>query len=146
MPAEPASSLYLAEPQRYYTRYPPLVVDCSVLSALLFDEEAREAASLAMAGKELFAPDLLDHEIVSVALKKARAGSNNFVEQALKELSELRITRSSVNPLSQFASAKKWNLSAYDAAYLQLAMDLRAPLATFDQKLGAAAKAALAMV
>lgn len=27
-----------------------------------------------MAGKELFAPDLLDHEIVSVALKKSAIG------------------------------------------------------------------------
>jgi predicted nucleic acid-binding protein len=144
MPAEPAGSLYLAEPQGNYTRYPPLVVDCSVLAALLFDEKTRETASLAMAGKELYAPYLLDHEIVSVALKKARSSSDNLVGQALKELSELRLTRTAIDPSSQFALAKRYNLSAYDAAYLQLAMDLRSPLATFDQKLGAAAKTALA--
>jgi len=146
MPAEPAGALYLAELKGNYTRYPPLVVDCSVLSAVLFAESQRDAAALAMAGKELFAPDLLDHEIINVALKKTRAGSKDLVEFALKEFSEVRITRLAINPLNQFTLAKKLNLSAYDAAYLQLAMDLRAPLATFDQKLGTAAKAALALV
>jgi predicted nucleic acid-binding protein len=31
-------------------------------------------------------------------------------------------------------------LTAYDAAYLQLALELRAPLATFDKKLGQTAQ------
>jgi predicted nucleic acid-binding protein len=141
---EPSGGLYVAEPAGRYTRYPPLVVDCSVLAAVLFDESEWEAATLAMAGKELFAPGLLDHELVSVALRKTRAGMAEVARQALIDLAELRLTRCAVNPAAQFELAQRLNLTAYDAAYLQLALDLGAPLATFDRKLGLAAAKALA--
>lgn len=131
--------LIVAEPAGRYARKPPLVVDCSVLAAVLFDEPEREAAALAMAGKELFAPDLLTHEIVSVALKKSAAGHRELAQQALADLAELRLARCTVDAESQFQLAARTGLTAYDAAYLQLAVELRAPLATFDRKLGKAA-------
>lgn len=129
----------VAEPAGRYARNPPLVVDCSVLAAVLFDEPERESAALAMAGKELFAPDLLTHEMVSVALKKAAAGHGVLAQQALTDLAELRLTRCTVDAEAQFELAVRTGLTAYDAAYLQLAIELRAPLATFDRKLGKAA-------
>jgi predicted nucleic acid-binding protein len=111
---------------------------------VLFDEPEREAAALAMAGKELFAPGLLDHELVSVALRKTRAGQTEVARQALIDLAELRLTRCAVNPSAQFDLAQRLNLTAYDAAYVLLALDLGAPLATFDRRLGLAARKALA--
>jgi len=146
MPDKGSTPLFISEPAGQYTRYPPLVVDCSVLAIVLFDEPERETALLAMAGKELFAPDLLDHEMVSVALKKSRLGMQKAAEQALNDLSDLRLTRCAVDSSAQFELARRMKLTAYDAAYLQLAMDLRAPLATFDQKLGRAAKSVLSQV
>lgn len=143
MPDKGGSPLFISEPAGRYVRYPPLVVDCSVLATVLFDEPDREAALLAMAGKELFAPDLLDHEMVSVAIKKARSGMQKAAKQALQDLSDLRLTRCAVNSAAQFELACRMKLTAYDAAYLQLALDLRAPLATFDQTLGRAAKSVL---
>ncbi len=143
MRAEGASSLYIAEPAGKYTRYPPLVIDCSVLAAVLFDEPERETALVAMAGKELFAPDLLDHEMVSVALKKSKAGLEKAAKRALQDLSDLRLTRCAVDSAAQYDLARRMNLSAYDAAYLLLATKLRAPLATFDQQLGNAARTVL---
>lgn len=140
----PAEQLYVAEPGGRYTRYPPLVVDCSVLAAVLFDEPQREAAALAMAGKELFAPDLIDHEMVSVALKKAASGLADVARRGLVDLGELRLTRRAVEARAQFALASQLEMTAYDAAYLQLAIDLGAPLATFDRVLGQAAQKALA--
>lgn len=140
----PAERLYLAEPGGRYTRYPPLVVDCSVLAAVLFDEPQREAAALAMAGKELFAPDLIDHEMVSVALKKAASGLADVARRGLVDLGDLRLTRRAVEARAQFALASQLEMTAYDAAYLQLAIDLGAPLATFDRVLGQAAQKALA--
>lgn len=129
----------MAEPGGRYTRYPPLVVDCSVLAAVLFDEPEREAAALAMAGRELFAPDLLEHELISVALKKAEAGLAAVARRGLADLAELRLTLCPVDARVQFELARKSKLTAYDAAYLQLAIDLGAPLATFDRLLGRAA-------
>lgn len=140
----PAERLYLAEPGGRYTRYPPLVVDCSVLAAVLFDEPQREAAALAMAGKQLFAPDLIDHEMVSVALKKAASGLADVARRGLVDLGDLRLTRRAVEARAQFALASQLEMTAYDAAYLQLAIDLGAPLATFDRVLGQAAQKALA--
>ena len=140
----PAEQLYVAEPGGRYTRYPPLVVDCSVLAAVLFDEPQREAAALAMAGKELFAPDLIDHEMVSVALKKAASGLADVARRGLVDLGDLRLTRRAVEARAQFALASQLEMTASDAAYLQLAIDLGAPLATFDRVLGQAAQKALA--
>lgn len=142
MPAEEAG-LVVAEPGGRYTRYPPLVVDCSVLAAVLFDEPERETAALSLSGRELFAPYLIDHELVSVAVKKARLGLEEITRQGLDDLVELRLTRCEVDVPAQWLLAREHNLSAYDAAYLQLAVELGAPLATFDRTLGAAAKRVL---
>jgi len=140
----PASTLQVAEPAGRYARKPPLVVDCSALAAVLFDEADREAAALAMAGKELYAPDLLPHEITSVALKKASAGHDELARQALADFSTLRLTLCRIGPDKQFLLAARSGLTAYDAAYLQLALELRAPLITYDQTLGQVAAELLA--
>ena len=75
--SSPLQFLYVAEPPAAYLVRPPLVVDCSVLSAALFEEETRDQALGLMTGKTLHAPYLLDHEIISVALKKGRLGSGS---------------------------------------------------------------------
>ena len=137
-------ALIVAEPAGRYARKPPLVVDCSLLAAVLLDEPSRDEAVLAMAGKALFAPELLDHEIVSVALKKSAHQTDGLVQQALSDLAALDLTRCRVDALAQFDLARPTGLTAYDAAYLQLAIELRAPLATFDKKLGKVAEKLLA--
>ena len=137
------SELIVAEPRSTYQKLPPIVVDCSVLAALLFDEPARDGAAQVLSGKTLFAPWLIDHEIVSVGLKKASSGLVDVAKQGLEDLAQLRMTRRRTGGLAQWALAQQENLSAYDAAYLQLAIELNAPLATYDQKLGAAAQRVL---
>ena len=136
MPDNEDSELFVAETAGRYAHKPPLVVDCSALAAVLFDEPGRDAAALAMAGKALFAPDLLDHEVVSVALKKSAAGYADAARQALADLAALQLTRCRVEAAAQFELAERTGLTGYDAAYLQLALELRAPLTTFDRKLG----------
>lgn len=138
-------ALHVAEPPASYLHRPPLVVDCSVLSAVLFDEAARAQAVGLLSGKKLYAPTLLDFEIVSVALKKARAGwPAPVVAQALADYAVQDIARHATEVEPQFALAQRYGLSAYDSAYLWLAAELRAPLATFDDKLAHAARKHLA--
>lgn len=144
MPAEASGGLIVAEPSGAYARRPPLVGDCSVLAAVLFDEPERDRAAEALAGMEIFAPSLLDHELVSVAARKARQGLEDVVRQGLADFAELEITRCAVDIAAQWRLALEYDLPAYDAAYLQLAVELQAPLITFDQRLGRAARRLLA--
>lgn len=133
------SEPFVAEPRDRYQRLPPIVVDCSVLAAVLFDEPEREDAAAVLMGKALFAPELIDCEMVSVALKKAASGLEDVAIRALEDFAQLKITRRPVGSHSLWLLARREGLTAYDAAYLQLAVELNAPLATYDRTLSAAA-------
>ena len=137
-------TLHVAEPPPAWLGRPPLVVDCSVLVALLFQEAQRDDAMRAMTGKTLHAPSLLDSEVASVAVKKLRAGMSQVViGDALAAYVEHSIELHRPDVQAQFALAQRYGLSAYDAAYLWLAGVLQAPLATFDARLANAARAYL---
>ena len=56
----------------------------------------------------------------------------------------MRIDLYRIDVQAVVALAIRYQLSAYDAAYLWLAAELKAPLATFDEKLATAARAHLA--
>ena len=140
MRAERTPALIVAEASGRYAARAPLVADCSVLAAVLFDEPNRDVAMQALAGKDLFAPELIADELVSVAIKKSRHGLDDVVRQALVDFTELELTRCRTDIHAQWRLALKYELSAYDAAYLWLAAELGAPLATFDARLGGAAR------
>jgi predicted nucleic acid-binding protein len=137
-------TLYVAEPPPANWGRPPIVVDCSVLVAVLFQEPSREEGLRALAGKSLHAPFLLDSEIANVAVKKSRGGtSQSVVGDALATYAKHVIELHRPDFQAQYALAIRYRLSAYDAAYLWLAGTLQAPLATFDEKLAEAARAYL---
>ena len=132
--------LYVAEPPAQYLARPPVVVDCSALAGLLFHEEWEALAAEKIHGRTLHAPFLLQIEIASVALKKQRKGFPDIVTDALAQYADLDINLYRVEPQDALPLALRYKLSAYDAAYLWLAAELKAPLATFDEKLGRAAQ------
>lgn len=138
-PPAPAP-LIVAEPRATYAARAPLVIDCSMICAVLFQEPEREQAAARMAGQELHSPALLDYEVVSVALKKLRHGRRAEIANGLTEFAAAPVALHPVDIMEMMALAQRYALSAYDAAYLWLAASLRAPLATFDRKLGEAAQ------
>jgi predicted nucleic acid-binding protein len=140
MRAERSPPLIVADVRGRYAARPPLVVDCSVIAAVLFDEPNRDVAAQALGGKELYAPELISDELVSVAVRKARHGLQDVVKQGLDDFAELELTRCRTDVRAQWRLALQYELSAYDAAYLWLAAELGAPLATFDERLGDAAR------
>lgn len=132
------SEPFVAEPRGSYQYGPPVVVDCSLLAAVLFHEANEDEATKSLAGKSLYAPTLIDHELISVALKKVKEGLAQVAKLGLEEYREWPLTLLETNVLAQWELARRENLSAYDAAYLQLAIELNAPLITFDKSLAAA--------
>ncbi|KAF1050307.1 type II toxin-antitoxin system VapC family toxin [Xylophilus sp.] len=134
-----APVLQVAEPPAPYLARPPLVVDCSAIAGMVFREHWEDQARLRIAGHTLHAPHLLMNEIASVTLQKLRRGEAHAAA-GLAEVARLDIELHPTDPPSVIELAQRYQLSAYDAAYLWLAADLRCPLATFDDRLAAAAR------
>ena len=139
--ADPRRILYRVDPAVVYLHGPPVVVDCSVMAALIFDEPAALDAERLLAGKALYAPTLLPYEIANVARNKQRAGLPAVdVNAAIAEFAEHPL-QCIAPPIDEVLSlALRYSLSAYDAAYLWLSGRLHAPLATFDRRLADAAR------
>lgn len=139
----PARSLFVAEPSAQYLVWPPLVVDCSTLAGLLFHESWRQQAFDCIHDKMLHAPYLLQIELASVAAKKHKLGRPEVAIDGLLQFSTMNVELHEVDPVAVLGLALRYKLSAYDAAYLWLAAELKTPLATFDEKLATAAQAHL---
>lgn len=139
----PAQTLYVAEPPARYLPQPPLVVDCSALAGVLFQEPTQEQARARLAGRSLYAPFILQSEICNVALKKARHGATVAAAAGLAQWHDFAIELLRIDVAATFGIAQRYGLSAYDAGYLWLAAELQCPLATFDDKLAKAAQAHL---
>ena len=139
-----ARPIYVAEPAPRYQALAPVVADSSAVCVLLFEEAERDLARQRLAGHELHAPALLDYEFASVALKKHRQGwPADVIASALLAYRAQPLVLHRVDMDGQCALAQQYELSAYDAAYLWLAAELRVPLVTFDRRLGEAAAAHL---
>jgi len=126
------------------------VLDASAtIAALAPDESAPELAHLLenaiVAGA--IAPALWQFECENVLVQKAKRGQ--LSEQARYAVSQtlrlLNVTLDGENIMQNCATAAdlaiKHSLSVYDAAYLELALRMKLPLATLDKRLASAAKA-----
>ena len=120
---------------------PARVVDASVLAAWCFREPRATEALRLLQDSELYAPHLLAFELTSVAKRKASTfpDRRDVLVEALQVALALPIRWSEVDQLGVLQLALDADLTVYDASYLYLALALRAPLATFDQRLAQAA-------
>jgi predicted nucleic acid-binding protein len=120
---------------------PVEVVDASALAALLFDEPEGERVVGRLGAARLMAPALLDFELASICLKKARLYPERRAafRLALALRSRLPIDILPIELGEAVPLAEATGLSAYDASYLWLAGRLGAGLVTLDRRLAAAA-------
>jgi predicted nucleic acid-binding protein len=134
--------LIVAEPGNAYLHRPKLVVDASVVVAVVFGEPNAEEAGGWLRGRTLCAPQTLDAEVTNAGLNKIRRRTMTLKEvaPAIETYAAFDIERHAIAPPQVLAIAAKYGLSACDAAYLWLAERLAAPLATFDARLGEAAR------
>lgn len=118
-----------------------LVVDASVLAVALADDGADgDAARERLRGEELFAPELLDLEVLSVVRGQMSAGALDArrAELALSDLSAIPIKRAPQLSLLRRCWELRDNLTIYDASYVALAEALDVLLLTGDRRLARA--------
>ncbi|MDO6966644.1 type II toxin-antitoxin system VapC family toxin [Rhizobium alvei] len=122
------------------------VVDASIVGAWFLPDEENaiaEQAMARMAEEDAVAPDLLRHEIRSILLsaEKRERISADFVHSALARLRALPLQLAGPGENAEVVRlSRKYRLSAYDAAYLALALIEQLPLATLDRRLAEAAR------
>jgi predicted nucleic acid-binding protein len=121
------------------------VIDASILAAWFLDEKSDprvEAAFDMVARVETLAPSLFYYEIRNALLVSER---RNRITEAMSAafLRDLGLLPIRLGPTGDDASlmtlARKWKLTVYDAAYLELAKREKLPLATLDRALEKAA-------
>jgi len=123
----------------------PCVVDASAIAAVLFDEPEAAPVMAGVTGS-LLAPGLLRYELASVCASKLRIDPKQakLTLQRYRLLAGLDIEFADPDWDALPLLARQWELSAYDAAYLQLALKRKAPLVTLDARLASAYDKAVA--
>jgi predicted nucleic acid-binding protein len=130
----------------------PMVVDASVTIGWYLADEATDTTQMVLGllgESEAIAPALWWFEIRNALLMNERRArlDPSQIAAILAHLARLPIALDR-EPAGDavLALARAHRLTFYDAAYLELALRRDAPLATLDQRLGAAARAATARV
>jgi predicted nucleic acid-binding protein len=123
-----------------------IVIDASVTLAWLFEDERSELAQRALTTletDEALVPAIWPVEVQNVLLTAERGGRLTVkAEDLLARIRALRIRVEA--PVGIDASiydlAKKYELTSYDASYLELALRHACKLATLDKALARAAR------
>jgi predicted nucleic acid-binding protein len=128
------------------------VLDASVVLTWCFPDEnagkAQHVASIFMQGGTAVAPSFWPHEVLNALLvgEKRKRISKELVRSFLEDLATLPVVLEQVPAGVVFERiqrlSREHGLTAYDAAYLDLALDSGLPLATLDEDLVRAAKKA----
>jgi predicted nucleic acid-binding protein len=121
-----------------------LVVDTSVLIAVLTGEPTRDQLIARTQGAELLAPGSVHWEVGNAfsALLKRRRLKLPDVQTALTAYGHIPIRFVEVDLASALELADRFGLYAYDAYLMACARRQRAPLLTLDARLGRAAQQA----
>lgn len=117
-----------------------LATDASAVVELLLGQIADRSQRALFEGEELVAPVLVDAEVASALTGLERGGKLSPARclEAIADLAELPLERSSLEPLVGAAWSLRHSLSLYDAFYVAVARQLGCPLVTRDDRLARA--------
>jgi predicted nucleic acid-binding protein len=126
-----------------------IVLDASVAVAWCFEDESTGLAEgvldLLSAGTELLTPAIWPFEVANALLMAERRKRIKVAQASafLQRIAGLPISIDPIQPGTAFnqilSVARQNDLTEYDAAYVELALRERLPLATLDEKLRRAA-------
>ena len=127
----------------------PFVLDNSVVCGWLFENQSTaytNAIASHLGDDGALVPALLHLEYTNVLRTACKRGilTAQRAQQVIRELQKLPIEtdRTTPDPAQLLALALRFNLTAYDATYLELALRRQLPLATVDAALAEAAQTA----
>jgi predicted nucleic acid-binding protein len=127
-----------------------MVLDCSIVMAWYFADERSDyadAVARQLPDWSAYVPSSWPLEVANVLIMGERRGRSTQAQAAklIESLAALPITIDDETNLHAWHTtvnlARAQTLTAYDAAYLELAMRRGLPLASLDAKLNAASKA-----
>ena len=101
--------------------YQNLLIDVSFLAKVLgidSDSKLRESAKQSIANSSLFAPQLIEYELGSITLKYRNIIDIDYLFRAYQYLGIKLINPSDLSNI--FKISRKYNLSFYDASYLEI--------------------------
>jgi predicted nucleic acid-binding protein len=112
------------------------VIDAGALVELLLRGLRAARVEAAVGGRQLVAPAVIDAEILS-ALRGLERGRSLQPSRALaiEDLQRAPVQRYPLEPLLDRAWSFRDRLTAYEALYVALAVDLDCPLVTTDQRI-----------
>jgi predicted nucleic acid-binding protein len=124
-----------------------IVLDCSYTLAMVMPDETRPRSVAQVVDARLLAPGIWPVEVANALRNGLRRGrlAEADVQAVCSRLELFGVETSSVSDLGvrqRYLAAHAHDLTAYDAAYLELAVLRRCALATLDQQMAAAARRA----
>jgi len=122
-----------------------IVVDASMTLAMLFEDERTPAVEMAWQRIAVdrgtvpahFSVEVANGILTAVRRERFDTGAAAGMFNVLDDLS---LEVGNGEPRAAFELAERHRLTVYDAAYLELAIRLRSPLASLDKQLVAAAR------
>ena len=113
------------------------VIDAGALFELLLRGLRAGAVERAVGGRDLVAPAVIDVEIMSAlrGLERSHSLSASRAAAALEDLRRAPVRRFPLEPLLDRAWSYRDRLTAYEALYVALAVDLACPLVTTDDRI-----------
>lgn len=122
-----------------------IVIDCSYALAMVMPDEQRPASVDQTATTRLLVPPIWPYEVANAFRSAVRRGRIAEAEMLalITRIEALQLESSGVLDTAvrqRYLAALTHDLTAYDAAYIDLATQRRCALATLDARLAAAAR------
>lgn len=114
-----------------------IVADTNTFIAVALEEPEKKQIIRFTVGKELVAPEVLPYEIGNAltAMVKKRALDPNEVISAWDAVQTIPVELRRIDIQAALGLAVRFNIYAYDAYFIECALNLRCPILTLDHRM-----------
>ena len=119
-----------------------IVSDTNILLAVVFNEPEKDNIIRLTSGNDAIAPEILQYEIGNAlsAMIKRKQITHKEALQAQKSVNSIPVRLMSIDITQALKLAIDFNIYAYDAYFLQCAINQSCPLLTLDKGMKKVAK------